>query len=286
MKIIVIDCNYICHAVYHSVPVLSHNNNHTQIIYGFIKRIFDFSRRFTPNNIVFTWDSIYSIRKVVYSSYKKERAKKGKDEKTEAEKRSKRQALRQFDEIKLNSLFELGFTNVFHQNGYEADDIMASVVNSNNGYDFIVVTTDKDLYQIISDNCSLYNPVTNSLRTVRVFQDEYGCHPSLWGEARSISGCSTDEIEGVKGVGEKTAIKYLLGSLNPKTKKYKDIKAAGDQLILNRELIKLPMYGTKPIKIKSNNELNRKKFIKLCEKHNFKSFLTPKNLDRWDKVIA
>lgn len=285
MKVIVIDSNYICHAAYHSVPVLSHNSNHTQIIYGFIRRIFDFSRRFTPNNIIFAWDSLYSIRKQIYPGYKKERAKKGKADKTEAEVRSKIQALLQFDKLKLQVLSDLGFSNVCDQHGYEADDIMAAAVRDNPDDEFIIITTDKDLYQTINKNCSLYNPVTNALRTVTVFEEEYGCHPSLWGEARSISGCSTDEIGGIKGVAEKTAIKYLLGELNPKSKKFKDIEAAGDWLIMNRELIKLPMYGTEPIRIRNNN-LSRQKFVDVCEQYNFRSLLTSKSLDSWDKVIA
>lgn len=250
-----------------------------------MKRILDFSRRFKPNNIIFTWDSVYSIRREVYPDYKKERIRKSKEEKSAAEKRSKKQALLQFEELKTNTLFNLGFANVYDQNGYEADDIMASVVQDNPEYQFILITTDKDLYQVISNNCSIYNPVTNALRTVTVFEDEYGCHPSLWGEARSISGCSTDGVKGVKGVAEKTAIRYLLGELKPKSKKFKDIEAAKNILVLNRELIKLPMYGTKLVSI-ADNSLSRQKFVEVCEKYNFRSLLTTKILDRWDSLLV
>jgi len=285
MRVLMLDCNYICHAVFHAMPALQTHQQYTQVIFGFIKKVISFSQEFKPNEIVFTWDSKFSVRKEVYPSYKQQRADKQK-EATSVEKHAKKSAYLQFDDIRDSILPSLGFAHVFMQDGYEGDDVMASVVDNNPTCDFVVATTDKDMYQIISDTCMLYNPVTKALRTVDTFKKEWGCHPSLWAEARSISGCSTDNISGVKGVAEKTAIRYLLGEMDPKSKKFKDIEDALDTIILNRELIMLPMYGTKKFKIDGNNLLSRQKFIKFCEEYSFKSLLGKKTLDKWDEIVV
>ena len=210
MKVLVLDCNYICHAVFHSMPPLFTSQQYTQVIFGFIKKLIAYSQQFPSNDIVFAWDSKYSIRKEIYPEYKKQRADKLKDA-TEAELKVKKIAYDQFDDLRESILPDLGFVNVFMQDGYEADDIMASVTKCNPDCEFIVISTDQDMFQIISDSCRLYNPTTKVLRTVESFQADWGCHPCLWGEAKSISGCSTDNVKGVSGVAEGTAIKYLLG---------------------------------------------------------------------------
>jgi len=283
-KALMVDANYLCHTVYHTMPALSFDTKPTQIVYGFIKRVISLAVKFPSDNIVFTWDSKSSIRKEVYPKYKEAR-RKAAGESSDEEKAKKRMAYLQFDDIRDVILPELGFANVYMAEGFEADDIMAAIVNSNTGYEFIVATTDKDMYQIVNDRCSLYNPATKLLTTVSSFEKEFGCHPSLWGEARSISGCSTDNVIGVKGVGEKTAIKYLYGELKPTSEKYKDIEQSKSIIDDNRELIVLPLYGTPDIEINRNNNLSRHKFVKFCEKYGFKSLLSSSILNKWDSII-
>jgi len=282
-KAIILDCNYICHVVFHSVPPLSFQHKYTQVIFGFMKRLLVLATEFPSHTFVFVWDSKYSVRREIYPLYKQQRVKVGR-ESTDQEKHSKRIAHLQFDEIRETVLPALGFTNNHIQIGYEGDDLMASIVHNNEEYDFIIVTTDKDMYQLIGDNCKIYNHTTKVFKTVKTFEDEYGCSPSLWAEAKSIAGCSTDNVFGVKGVAEPTAIKYLLGRMNPKTKKFKAIEASGDMIIENRELVTLPMYGTKKIKIDDNDNISRQSFVKICEKYNFKSLLTKKHLEAWDRI--
>jgi len=280
---LILDCNYICHAVYHSMPSLSYNTKNTSVIFGFMKKIISFSSQFQSYKLVFVWDSKYSIRKEVYPDYKKLREKRHADA-SEEEKRSKRDAHRQFSEIRDVVLPMLGFKNIYSQDGYEADDLMASIKENNPGYKLIIVTTDKDMYQLISDNCMLYSPASKSMQTVTTFYDEFGCNPSMWGKARAISGCSTDNVKGVSGVAEKTAIKYLTGKLNPNTKKYQAIHSSGNMIRNNEELIVLPMYGTDKIEIREDDNTDRHKLIKVCEKYNFLSLITERNLNIWDRI--
>lgn len=283
MKGLIIDSNYICHAVYHSMPKLTFQTRNTGVIFGFLKRIIAFASQFPDSKMIFVWDSTYSIRKEVYPDYKKVRGNRD-ETMTQEEKTNKRMAQEQFTEIRDVMLPLLGFKHVYHQDGFEADDLMASIKNANKDYKFVIITTDKDMYQLIDNRCMLYNPATKSIQTVNTFSEEYGCHPSLWGEAKAISGCSTDNVKGVKGVAEKTAIKYLTKKLSPKSKKYKDIEDSRDMTEENKALVILPLYGTKPIDISNDDETNRHKFIKVCERYGFKSLITDKNLNKWDKI--
>jgi len=284
MKGLIIDSNYICHAVYHSMPKLTYQTRNTGVIFGFLKRIIAFASQFPSNRMIFVWDSQSSIRKEVYPDYKKVRANRDQNM-TEEDKLNKRLAQDQFTEIREVMLPMLGFKHIYSQDGYEADDLMASIKMCNKNYKFIIITTDQDMYQLIDHRVMLFNPVTKSIQTINTFAEEFGCHPALWGEARAISGCSTDNVVGVKGVAEKTAIKYLIKKLKPDSKKYQAIEENKDITDINRYLVILPLDGTMPINISDvKDDTNRHKFIKVCERYGFKSLITEKNLNKWDKI--
>lgn len=283
MKALVTDSNYLCHAIYHSMPPLAFKTKSTGVIFGFMKRIIALTSQFSGYKIVFVWDSFDSIRKEVYPDYKKVRANRN-ENMTAEEKRAKTKFQEQVTEIKDVMLPKLGFKHNYSQEGYEADDLMASIKNNNKDYKIMLVTTDKDMYQLIDYNCMMYNPATKSIQTVNTFAEEYGCHPALWGEAKAIAGCATDNVKGVVGVAEKTAIKYLTKKLKPDSKKYKAIEANRKITEENKSLVILPLYGTMPIDVSSSGKTDRHKFIKICEDYGFKSLITEKNLNKWDKI--
>ena len=284
MKYLIIDSNYICHSVYHSLPTLSFGSRGTSIIFGFMKRLISFASQFPSSKMIFVWDSVDSIRKEVYPDYKKVRAGRY-AEMTAGEKRDKEGAHRQFTEIREVALPLLGFKHIYSQEGYEADDLMASITMNNDGHEFIIITTDQDIYQLIDDHVMLYNPASKSIQTVNTFTDEFGCHPNMWGQAKAIAGCSTDNVSGVVGVAEKTAIKYLTKKLSDKTKAFKNIEAAHEMIEENKELVILPMHGTRVISIEGKDELSRQNFIHMCEKYGFQSLLTSKSLSKWDSIL-
>lgn len=271
-QILILDCNYICHAAGHSMPNLSFHGYNTGIVFGFLKRLIRMADQFKADNVVFTWDSKWSIRRKIYPDYKKQRIKAAKVESAE-ERERKRITYEQIDLIRDDVLPNIGFINIVQQHGYEADDLMASVVNSNEDNEFVVATTDKDLYQIISDRCRIHNPSTGITRTVEFLKKEHNCTPDMWGEALAIAGCRTDNVKGVSGVGMKTAIKYLNGELKHNSKKFKDIQSSTDTITENRELVKLPMAFTEPISI-NKNHVSTMNFVKVCEKYGLRSILT------------
>jgi len=266
------------------MPPLQFHHRYTQIIFGFIKRIISYSNIFDINNIAFAWDSKFSLRREIYPIYKMHRVRKL-DKESDIEKNNRRIASLQFTEIRESVLQELGFKNIFMQDGYEADDIMASIVNNNDG-DFIVVTTDADMYQIISDNCKLYNPRTKILRDKEFFINEWGIDPSKWGEVKAIAGCPTDNVIGIKGVAEKTAVNYLLGKMNPKSKVFNRIESSKDMIAENRELVVLPMHGTKDVKLSDDNNICVSNFVDLCDEYGFKSLMKENKAEEWSNILC
>jgi DNA polymerase-1 len=283
MKALIIDCNYICHASANSIPKqLSFQQVGTGVVYGFIKRISWLAELFPSDVIAFVWDSKLSIRGEVYPAYKSNRSQ---SDLTPEEKRQRDDAYKQFDVIRKEVLPNLGFSNNFIQDGYEGDDLMASIVFNNPGWDFVLVTTDQDMYQLISPCCVMFNPAKKIIKDVKAFKDEFGCDPSYWAEAKAIAGCSTDNVIGIRGIGEKTATKYLSGNLSNKSKAYEKIKRNGHIIAENRELVKLPLFGTDPIVLNGKDSTTKMKYISVCEEYGFKSLLSTNMINKWEKAV-
>jgi len=252
-KYLLLDCDYLCHRALHSTGGLSYHGSATGVIYGFLKSLSSFQDLFNTSNFIFCWDSRTNKRLEIYPEYK---ANRQKNEYTEAEVEFYRAFKKQMKLLRTTYLPTIGFRNVFVQRGYESDDVMASIVSYTieTTDEAIIITADKDLYQCIDSNISCYNPQTNKHLTLQGFKKQYGIEPMLWGLVKSFAGCTTDNVKGIQGVGEITAIKFLNDKLNPDSKAYKAIKspAGNDISDNNQELVILPMKGTQRFKIRRN----------------------------------
>lgn len=106
----------------------------------------------------------------------------------------------------------LGFT-VLQKEGYEADDILGTLskMAEDNGDFAYVLTGDRDSLQLISDNVSVLLATNNDNieYTPSVFFEKYGVYPSQFVDVKALMGDSSDNIPGVPGIGEKTALKLI-----------------------------------------------------------------------------
>ncbi len=102
---------------------------------------------------------------------------------------------------------------VVEKEGYEADDILGTVsrILSGSQIDCILVTGDRDSYQLIDDRVTVHLAATNETRIMGVAQirEQYGVSPIQLIEVKSIMGDSSDNIPGVPGIGEKGALKLI-----------------------------------------------------------------------------
>ena len=141
---------------------------------------------------------------------------------------------------------------VIEKEGYEADDVLGTLSKklSQEGYEVVIVTPDKDMRQLINNKVSV---VAISNRTgkkevydLSTFKEKYGIEPDKLPDVFGLSGDSIDNIPGVPGIGEKTALKLIqqfgslenlyenLKELTPKRKKL--LEEYREQAFLSKKL--------------------------------------------------
>lgn len=282
MKTLIIDSSHILYQLVFSMPELEHDLRQTHITFGFINKIISLANRFPTNRFIFCFDHKLNKRKKIYPQYKEKRNKK---EKTPEEREMFRMAFEQLNELRETVLPSLGFRNIFQKAGVESDDIMASLVMNNEG-DFVLVSNDEDMFQVL-DYCSMYNSKTDKIYTRKDFFEEYGIEPRQWIGVKAGSGCTSDCVKGVEGVGVKTYIKYLNNELKPTSKKYQSIVSEEGKKIYeqNLPLVKLPYEGTGTFLIQEE-KFRSVDFIEMCSGFNFSSILNGNGLKIWNGIFC
>ena len=274
-RILLLDCNAVCWSVYHGLPKLSFEEVQTSIIFGFMARLFTFREDFDADHIVFAWDHPKKgDREKLFPAYKEKRRNVRKTELEEAtpeELKELKSIKKQFKLLRKEVLPGLGFSNLFYQKGKEGDDIIAKVCQDHEEDIIKIIGSDLDLLQCISTRHTMH-----SLRTHQEIDHDwvfnrYGVPPSMWGDVKGLAGCTSDEVPGIKGVGENKAIQYLCGNMKPTGIIYKRIKESQDVIDFTRKLVVLPMKGTKSFTIEPDT-CTINKFKRMIRKYGFQSF--------------
>jgi len=279
--LIIFDSNYVGYVSAFALSQgLTYRGGRTEVIFGFLNKILTICNLFEPEQIAFCWDSIKSKRKEIFPEYKSR-----KDSRTEEEIASFAIVHKQFDEIRNVVLPNLGFSNIFMQEGYEGDDLIARLVvgqNKNGNEQPIVVANDEDLFQLL-DYCRIFNAVKKTTVNKRDFEYNYQIEPSRWAEVKSIAGCKSDKVPSLrKGLGSKTAIKYLKGQLSGETKAF--IDNSEEDRKRNRILVTLPFPGTRRTLLKQNS-LSVQKLQYIIEEYGFSSMDNHKTINSWERTI-
>jgi hypothetical protein len=238
---------------------------------------------FNTTKFIFTWDSRKSYRRErVYSGYK---ASKQKVERTEEEEILWSLCFEQMHQLRKNILPALGFKNVFIQTGYEADDIIADIVLNDCYVDYIVISDDNDLYQLLS-HCRMWRLRTKKFYTNNDFYNEYGIDPEQWVQVKILVGCPGDEVPGLPGVGNKRAIDWLSGRL-PAGKFYNKIKFATEEYLnRNQLLVELPFPGVDLPQIDFDSEhFDLDNIFSICEDYGLFSLLKGNRLKAWKEFV-
>lgn len=277
---ILLDMNNLCHISHYSMGQLSNDEKRTGVIFGVLKQILSLVRKFESRNLIFIWDSRKSFRKEICPTYKSNRNRNSNPEKDK-----ERQVLYdQITELRRDVIPSLGFVNSFIQSGYEADDLIVKFIIDRPDKEHIIVSTDQDLYQILRSRVKIYNTIKKSFYTEHDFMKEFSdLDPINYRIIKSITGCSSDAIQGVFGVGEKTAVKYLKAEIN-NSPKFKDIQGNRSLITFNEQLVYLPFkHEEVPIikMIVKKNELTAKKFRHIFNMYSFESFM--KEFPTWEK---
>ena len=199
---LIVDGNSLMHRAFHALPLMDYNGVYTNAVHGFLNMLLRCIRERAPRYCAVAFDEhAPTFRHTEYAEYKAGRAR------TPDELRG------QFDIIK-EVLSAMGF-GVLSLTGYEADDILGTLSQQCIQRDLsaLLLTGDRDALQLVSDDVTL-------LLTRKGISDIEECTPDrvkeLWGvtpeqitDLKGLMGDSSDNIPGIPGVGEKTAVKLL-----------------------------------------------------------------------------
>ena len=252
-KYLLLDCDYLAHRAKYVFGDLSDGGSATGVVYGFLKDILTLRERFDTDKFIFCWDSGWSKRAEIYPEYKQNRKKK---EFTKEEQEFDNAFRDQINALRFVYLPKIGYHNIFFQEGYEGDDIIAMACKSLlcDLEEAVIVSADHDLYQLIHRHITCFNPRTREHMTLGGFKRKHNIHPRDWAKVKAIAGCSSDNVAGIEGVGDVTALKYLKKELKTTTKAYQNIQDGWDDIVLrNKPLVKLPFKGTKSIRFEKDN---------------------------------
>jgi 5'-3' exonuclease len=246
---LLIDVSCLAYRAFHTTGDLSHEGVRTGVLFGVFRSAMDLMELFATDRVAWCFDRGYVGRSELYPPYKTGRRQMT-DEEAEAH-----QTLRdQLRELHKTWLPRIGFENVFSQKGYEADDVIASACQSNPGR-MVIVSSDSDLFQLLSSSVSIWNPIRKREVTSGEFSLEWGVAPSMWADVKALAGCSSDGVEGIRGVGEKTAAKFLNGKLQPGSKAYESIVTHNDVWRRNLPLVRLPFPGINRFEMVEDGEI-------------------------------
>lgn len=238
---LLVDCSYLGHRAFHSTGGLSYNGAATGVSFGILRDLEVLTDLFAPARFVLAFDSKVSLREKVYPNYKITR----KTRSYTPEELQGRQAFREeMERLRTHFFPQIGYRNVFLAEGYEADDIIAKVAAEiPPDVDGMIVSTDGDLLQCLRENVYCYNPKSRYTTSAASFREKWGIDPPFWAEVKAWAGCKTDDIEGVRGVGEAYASLYVAGKLKPDLVSYKSIVANQHIFETNLPLTRLPYPG-------------------------------------------
>lgn len=239
---LLIDVSCLAHRSFHVLQDLSYEGIRTGAIYGFFNSVFSIRDKFQTEKIAFCFDAKSYIRKGMNSSYKK----KNGSQNGLIQRQARQMLHQQIDMLREEHLPRCGFKNIFLADGFEADDLIASLVTTKSPKDkYVIVSSDKDLYQLLLGNeVTIWQPHKKAEITSADIKKETGFSATRWNEVKALAGCDSDNIPGVPGVGEKTAIKYLLGTLKKKSQAYENIQREKNFIAENLKLTTLPLPGT------------------------------------------
>jgi len=139
------------------------------------------------------------------------------------------------------------------QEGYEADDLIGTIAKKaeQEGLEVVIVSGDKDLLQLVSTQVTVLDTMKDAYKGLREVQERFGVSPELLPDIMGLAGDSIDNIPGVPGIGEKTAVALIkrFGSLDSllekvheadekelKKKVKENLMAHKDQALLSRDL--------------------------------------------------
>jgi DNA polymerase-1 len=203
-KMLIIDGKALIYRSFYALPPTMSTKEGEQVnaVYGFTTVLIKAINEFDPDYMVLTMDKKGpTFRHKKYEDYKATREKAPQD---------------LYDQIpRIKQIAEIFGVPVYEKQEYEADDLIGTISKQVDSYiEKIIVTGDLDTLQLINDHTKVYTMsrgVTESvLYDIDKVKERYGLTPQQMIDFKALAGDASDNIPGVRGIGEKTAIDLLL----------------------------------------------------------------------------
>ncbi len=223
-RVVLLDSHAIIHRAYHALPdFMASNGEPTGALYGLSNMLMKIIGDLKPDYIIACYDLPQkTFRHEAYDSYKDGRVKAD-------------EAL--ISQIKNSRLiFDAFNIPIYSAPGFEADDCLGTLVeilNKKNKFQIIIASGDMDTMQLVDDKkVQVYTLKKGITDTILYDEDavvaRYGFAPKLLPDYKGLRGDPSDNIIGIKGIGEKTAT-TLIGNFGTIENIYKEIKKTGAQ---------------------------------------------------------
>ncbi|MCJ8273023.1 MAG: DNA polymerase I, partial [Psychrosphaera sp.] len=199
--LILVDGSSYLFRAYHSPPHLTNSKGEaTGAIYGVINMVKSLLRQFDPTHIVMVFDAKGpTFRNEMYSEYKANRPPMPDDLRPQIE--------------PIHQIIRAMGLPLISIAGVEADDVIGTLSDqaSKQGRATLISTGDKDMAQLVNEHVTLINTMTDTVMGPEGVKEKFGVGPELIIDYLALMGDKVDNIPGVPGVGEKTAVALLQG---------------------------------------------------------------------------
>lgn len=236
---------YRAHFAFIKNPLINSKGMNTSAIYGVVSSFIRMIESLDARNIVIAFDrKAPTFRHEMYKEYKAQRPPMPDD------------LIAQIEPV--HSFFQLIGLPEISLDGYEADDVLGTLAAKlSDSYEVVLVTSDKDYCQLVSERASLLDPMKDKKMGREDVYDKYGVYPEQFVDYLALVGDASDNIPGVKSIGPKTAEALLkeYGSLDGiygnldklATKLQERLTADRENAYLSRKLAAIELNAPIPI---------------------------------------
>ncbi|MFH0985998.1 MAG: DNA polymerase I [Candidatus Omnitrophota bacterium] len=216
-KLFLVDGHSFCYRAFYAIPSLTNSKGEpTNAIYGFVAMMRRLMEEQRPERMAVCFDRKEpTFRHEQYAGYKAHR------------KPMPEELVKQIEPIK--QFCRLSNMTIFEKAGYEADDVIGTLARKGEkeGYQVFIITGDKDAFQLVNDQIKILQPHKENLiyDAEKVRERFSGLGPDRVVDILALMGDASDNIPGVPGIGEKTAIKLIqtFGSLDQLIERFEEL---------------------------------------------------------------
>ena len=281
-KLVLIDGHSILNRAFFGIPDLSNSEGlHTNAIYGFLNILFRILEEEQPDDLTVAFDvNAPTFRHKMYADYKGTRKPMAAE-------------LREQEPVMKEMLQAMG-VRIVEKAGYEADDLLGTIARraEEKGMLVSIVSGDRDLLQLASERIKIRIPKTKKTGTevedyyAKQVEEKYSVTPTEFIDVKALMGDTSDNVPGVPGIGEKTAVKIIsqYGSIEnayahiddmPKSKVRESFRENYEKAQFSKKLVTIDVNAEidyDPGQAKLGN-LYTQEAYELCQRLEFKQML-------------